>query len=89
MLARELSAAQTALVVENPSGGLDVRAAEHVQSEIVRAAREQGVAVLFYSNDFDEVLRVADRVYVCFAGSVREMPIGDSAAIARAMVGAD
>ncbi|HEV8411934.1 MAG TPA: hypothetical protein VGQ30_15625, partial [Gemmatimonadaceae bacterium] len=73
------------LVVENPTRGLDVRAAAHVISEL-RSARAAGVAIVVYSSDLDEVLSVADRMIVCFAGRVRSVPV-DADAVARALVG--
>ena len=88
LLARELFVARQALVVENPTRGLDIRATERVRAEITRAARENRVAVVFYSSDLDEVLGLADRVVVCYAGGVREVSKEIPSAIAAAMVGA-
>ena len=89
LLARELSAARDALVAENPTRGLDILATEHVRTEIRRAARENRTAVVFYSSDLDEVLGMADRVVVCYAGGVRELNTASPAAIAAAMVGVE
>jgi simple sugar transport system ATP-binding protein len=75
-----------ALVVENPTRGLDVRATADVHARL-RAARDRGTAVLVYSSDLDEVLALADRVAVLHAGSVREVP-ADRDLIGRAMLGA-
>jgi simple sugar transport system ATP-binding protein len=88
VLARELSSSTQALVVENPARGLDVRASERVRQDIVRAARVRGSAVVYYSSDLEEVLDVSDRIVVCFAGRVREVPKERPDIIARAMVGA-
>ena len=64
---RELEGLPDALVVENPTRGLDIRAAAHVLAEL-RSARAAGVAVVTYSSDLDEVLSFADRMIVCFDG---------------------
>jgi simple sugar transport system ATP-binding protein len=85
VLGRELEGSPEALVVENPTRGLDIRAAAHVISEL-RSARAAGVAVVVYSSDLDEVLSIADRMIVCFAGSARSVPV-DADAVARALVG--
>lgn len=99
VLARELStddpatpdaqrgpaAAVAALVVENPTRGLDIRASAAVH-ERLRAARDAGAAVVVYSSDLDEVLALADRVLACYAGSVRELP-RDRDAVGRAILG--
>jgi simple sugar transport system ATP-binding protein len=85
VLARELEGSPAALVVENPTRGLDIRAAAHVLAEL-RAARASGVAVVVYSGDLDEVLSVADRMIVCFDGRATAAPV-EADAVARALVG--
>ena len=87
LLARELSVARQALVAENPTRGLDIRATARVRAEITRAARENRTAIVFYSSDLDEVLGLADRVIVCYAAGVHEVGKGLPAAVAAAMVG--
>lgn len=85
VLARELSEAPPALVVENPSRGLDFKATAAVQQALIDA-RRTGTAVVVYSSDLDEVLLLADRVYVMFDGAVREVR-HDREAVGRAMLG--
>ncbi|HEX6598820.1 MAG TPA: ATP-binding cassette domain-containing protein [Gemmatimonadaceae bacterium] len=75
-----------AIVIENPTRGLDVRATAEVHARL-RAARDSGAAVLVYSSDLDEVLALADRVVVLHAGTVHEVP-ADRDLIGRAMLGA-
>ena len=86
VLARELAGAPEALVVENPTRGLDIRATEDVRARL-RAARAAGLAVVMYSEDLDEVLALADRVLVVHAGVVQELG-PDRDAVGRAMLGA-
>ena len=78
VLARELgaeySAGPTAIVAENPTRGLDVRAMAQVHDRL-RRARDAGDTVAVYSSDIDEVLELADRVLVVYAGTVRESPV--------------
>jgi simple sugar transport system ATP-binding protein len=76
----------SAIVIENPTRGLDVRATAEVHARL-RAARDAGAAVLVYSSDLDEVLTLADRVVVLHAGTVREV-LADRELIGRAMLGA-
>ncbi len=85
VLGRELTDAPQALVVENPSRGLDFKATAAVQQSL-RDARAAGTAVVVYSSDLDEVLSLADRVYVMHAGQLREV-VGDRDAVGRAMLG--
>ena len=86
VLARELSGSPPALVAENPTRGLDIRATEEVRLQL-RAARDAGLAVVVYSEDLDEVLALADRMLVVYAGTVRSMS-ADRDAVGRAMLGA-
>jgi ABC-type uncharacterized transport system ATPase subunit len=86
VLAREMAASPAALVAENPTRGLDIRATAAVHARL-RAARDAGAAVLVYSSDLDEVLMLADRILVLHAGEMRETAPQREAA-GRAMVGA-
>ena len=85
VLARELEGAPAALIVENPTRGLDIRAAAQVLAAL-RAARDAGVAVVIHSSDLDELFSVSDRMIVCFDGTVRDVAL-DRQAVGRAMVG--
>ena len=86
VLARELDAAPSLVVAENPTQGLDVRAAGAIRLRL-RAARDAGAGVVVYASDLDELLALADRVLVTYGGSVREVA-ADTDAIGRAMLGA-
>ncbi|MCC6318168.1 MAG: ATP-binding cassette domain-containing protein [Gemmatimonadaceae bacterium] len=85
VLARELDPLPPAIVAENPTRGLDVKATRAVH-ERLRAAGRAGAAVVVYSNDVDEVLALADRVFVVHAGLVRQVP-SNREAVGRAMLG--
>jgi general nucleoside transport system ATP-binding protein len=85
VLGRELAGAPPALVVESPTRGLDIRAAAAVHARL-REARRAGAAVVVYSPDVDEVLALADRVLVVYAGTVRELA-PDREAVGRAILG--
>ena len=93
VLARELDdaaqapGAPSAIVAENPMRGLDVRAAAEVAARL-REARDRGAAVILYSSDLDEVLSLASRVLVAYAGVVREVPAVRDV-VGRAMLGLD
>ncbi len=84
VLGRELVPQPQALVVENPSRGLDFRATLAVHAAL-RSARDTGSAVLLYSSDLDEVLALADRVYAMHEGLVTEV-VRDRDVVGRAML---
>jgi simple sugar transport system ATP-binding protein len=86
VLARELEDDPELVVAENPTRGLDIRAAAFVREQL-RAARERGAAVVVYSSDLDELLELADRVLVVQGGQVTEVPL-DRTRIGAAMLGA-
>ena len=86
VLGRELLGPPPALVVENGTRGLDVRAASFIHDQLLRA-RSNGVAIMAYSTDLDEVLSLADRMLVVFEGRIRETPV-DREIVGRAMLGA-
>ena len=89
VLARALESRPDVLVVENPARGLDIRATEEIHARL-REATRQGVLVLLYSTDLDEVLELSDRVLVMRDGQVREVPAGaDRHAVGRLMLGLD
>ncbi|TXT44854.1 MAG: simple sugar transport system ATP-binding protein [Spirochaetes bacterium] len=75
ILAREIGACKKLLVAVYPSRGLDVGATEAVRKQLI-AQRDQGLGVLFVSEDIDELVQVADRIAVMFEGRI--MAILDS-----------
>jgi ABC-type uncharacterized transport system ATPase subunit len=77
VLAREMGAttdqpSPLAIVVENPTRGLDVHATAAVHDRL-REASANGAAVLVYSSDLDELLAITTRVVVMFDGVLTEV----------------
>ena len=79
IVARELSRSPAVLVAENPTRGLDVGSAAAIHARIEVAAKA-GAAVLFHSNDLDEVLQLAHRIIVVSRGVLTEAPLTASRA---------
>jgi simple sugar transport system ATP-binding protein len=69
ILAREIGACKSLLVAVYPSRGLDIGATESVRRQLVDQ-RDQGLGVLFVSEDIDELVQVADTIAVLFEGRV-------------------
>jgi general nucleoside transport system ATP-binding protein len=69
ILGREIGGGMAALVVEQPTRGLDVGAVETVWKELLRA-REEGKAILLISAELEELLNLADRIAVMFEGRI-------------------
>lgn len=85
VLARELSDEPSIIVAENPTRGLDIRAAAAVRDRL-REAAARGAAILIYSSDLDEVLAVATRVVAVHHGRLTEVP-NERESVGRAMLG--
>jgi simple sugar transport system ATP-binding protein len=76
MVGREMEIASALLVAENPTRGLDLGATAFVRRELLRHL-EGGVeppGVVLVSSDLDEVLELADRVFVMVRGRLIEVP---------------
>lgn len=69
ILARETSRARRVLLACQPTRGLDIHATQFIRNEISRA-RDRGLAVLWISEDLDELLLMADRIAVIFDGHI-------------------
>ena len=77
ILARELSGNPSLLVASQPVRGLDIGAENFVHQKL-RAAKNQGAAILLISADLEEVLSLSDRVGILFNGRiVREFRPGE------------
>ena len=69
ILGREIMQDAAAIVVEQPTRGLDVGAVESVWLELLRE-RERGKAILLISAELEELMNLADRIAVMFEGRV-------------------
>lgn len=69
VIARELAWEPKLLIAAQPTRGVDVGSIEFIHNQIVQA-RDKGAAVLLVSAELDEVLGLADRVAVIYAGRI-------------------
>lgn len=77
LLAREISANPSLIVVVYPVRGLDVGATEAVHG-ILLELRRKGTAILLVSEDLDEIIKLCDRVGVMYEGEIAGiLPGGD------------
>jgi len=72
VIARELIWGPKLLIAAQPTRGVDVGSIEFIHNQII-AARDGGSAVLLVSAELDEVLGLADRVAVIYAGRIVEI----------------
>jgi simple sugar transport system ATP-binding protein len=78
IVAREFSREPVALVLDQPTRGLDVGSIEFIHKQVV-AKRDAGAAILLVSAELDEVLEISDRVAVMYRGEIVAMLDGPTA----------
>ena len=69
VVARELSAAPKALLVGQPTRGVDIGAIEFIHSQLI-GVRDAGCAILLVSVELDEIMSLSDRILVMNAGRI-------------------
>lgn len=69
VIAREFSSDATALVVAQPTRGVDIGAAEYIHERLLEQ-RARGAAILLISEDLDEILQLSDRIIVLLEGQI-------------------
>ncbi len=85
---RELEVGSRLLILAFPTRGLDVSAAAYLRQTILDA-HDRGIAVLFISEELNEILEISDRVVVMYEGQINGEFEGkiDRDAVGRAMGG--
>ena len=86
ILARVFEQDPGVILANQPTRGLDMGAAAEVARRLLEA-RARGAGVLLISEDLDEVLNLADRIFVIHDGRLREAASRERAAIGLMMAG--
>jgi simple sugar transport system ATP-binding protein len=73
MIAAALERAPAVMLAENPTRGLDIRAASEIHRRL-REAAASGSAVVVHLPDLDELMTIADRIVVLSGGETVELP---------------
>ncbi|MDR1262447.1 MAG: sugar ABC transporter ATP-binding protein [Oscillospiraceae bacterium] len=77
VLAKWLSSSPNALILDNPTQGVDVGAKEEIYDIIMNLAR-QGVAIALLSSETQEIIRVCDRALVMYHGRIAGEVAGET-----------
>jgi simple sugar transport system ATP-binding protein len=78
IMGREISGEPRALVVAQPTWGVDVGAAAQIRGELL-ALRDRGCALLVISEELDELFEIADRIAVIARGRLSPaLPIAEA-----------
>jgi ABC-type uncharacterized transport system ATPase subunit len=78
VIARELAERKPFILAAQPTRGIDIAASEFVRGAILQR-RNSGSGVLLISADLSEILSMADRILVMYAGRIiGEVPAGEA-----------
>jgi simple sugar transport system ATP-binding protein len=69
ILAREISSKPSIMIAMQPTRGLDVGAIQGVQ-QLLLEQRADGAAILLVSEELEELMNLADRIYVIYEGEI-------------------
>ncbi|HEX2698430.1 MAG TPA: ABC transporter ATP-binding protein, partial [Anaerolineales bacterium] len=78
IVAREFSRDLRALVLDQPTRGLDVGSIEFIHRQAIRK-RDAGTGILLVSAELDEVLELSDRIAVIYRGKIVALVDGPTA----------
>lgn len=73
ILAREIQFARHLLIISEPFRGLDARGSSELLDRL-QALKRSGMAILIFSSDLDDVLRIADSTKVFHGGTHTTVP---------------
>lgn len=77
------------LLLDDPTKGVDVKARGEI-NRLFRNMTDRGTAILYSSSDNDELLEIAEKIYVFYEGSIVKVLSGkerNKEALSRAMLG--
>lgn len=69
IVAREFSSNPRLLIAAQPTRGIDIGAIEFIHQQLIDK-RSEGLAILLVSADLQEVMKLADRIMVMYAGEI-------------------
>ena len=69
VIAKWLMMAPRIILLNDPTRGIDVGTKQEIYA-LLRKLAEDGVAILFYSTDYDELIGCCDRVLVMYDGAI-------------------
>jgi len=75
VIGKWLMMAPRILLLNDPTRGIDVGTKQEMY-RLLRKLADDGVAILFYSTDYDELVGCCDRVLVMYDGAIRRELVG-------------
>lgn len=71
VLAKVLACDPELLILDEPTIGIDIKSREEIM-RLIQSLTVMGLSVIYITNDFDELLRIADRVVIFNKGKIVE-----------------
>ena len=69
LMGRELISNPEVIIASQPTRGLDVRAVEAIHNLIIHQ-RDNGTAIMLFSEDLDELFKLSDRIIILYEGKI-------------------
>lgn len=69
VLAKVLAVNPTLLILDEPTIGIDIKSREEIMG-LIKDLTNEGMSVIYLTNDFDELLRIVDRVVIFSEGKI-------------------
>ena len=70
VFAKWLASQPHALILDEPTSGVDVNAKADMRAALTRSARDDGVGILLINSELDELAAVCDRILLMDAGRI-------------------
>ena len=77
VVARWIAMNPNLLLLDDPTKGVDIHSRREIH-EILRDCAEKGMTVIISASDSEELLDIADRIYVFYEGRISDMLAGPS-----------
>lgn len=77
VIARWIAVSPKLLLLDDPTKGVDIHSRQEIH-QILRESAAKGMAVVISASDTDELLEIAQRVYVFYEGKVAGVLTGDN-----------
>lgn len=69
VLAKVLAVNSTLLILDEPTIGIDIKSREEIMG-LIKELTNEGMSVIYLTNDFEELLRIVDRVVIFSEGKI-------------------
>ncbi|MGI6004941.1 MAG: ATP-binding cassette domain-containing protein [Christensenellales bacterium] len=72
VVAKTISSDPNVLILDEPTIGIDIKSREEIIENIDKISTEKKTSILYLTNDFDELIRIVDRILFFQEGMLME-----------------